>query len=249
MSLVKHDSHYRRIWMTPRNIRKIPVYKLKEILHIFISTERKYGWAGQQEHQDSFILQLNELGFKRDNSSYSPNPGGARTYEAQLRNLGLIYPTGSDPEYEVTIAGQEILSGTKPLDAVHHILLCNQYPSLYSIGQNVRIHQDIKIKPFLFLSSLCRDNELGGLTEIEMMYACIYGHNWSCYDLVKDKIFSFRNNNNFLKQIDYPTEDYYTPLAKKTDNESRFEDINHISNTFKNCLESNYLLVKKLKFK
>ena len=245
MRLVKHDSHYRRIWMTPRNIRKIPVYKLKEILHIFISTERKYGWAGQQQQQDSFIKQLNELGFKRDNRSYSPNPGGARTYEAQLRNLGLIYPTGSDPEYDVTIAGQEILSGTKPLEAVHHILLSNQYPSVYSIGQNVRIHPDIKIKPFLFLSVLCRDKELGGLTVVEMMYACIYGHNWQCCKLVKDKILSFRNNNNFLKQIDNPAEDYCTPRANKTDNESRFNDIKDIANTFKNCLESNYLLVKK----
>jgi hypothetical protein len=231
--------------MTPRNIRKIPVYKLKEILHIFISTERKYGWAGQQENQDKFIIQLNEIGFKRDNSSYSPNPGGARTYEAQLRNLGLIYPTGSHPEFDVTIAGQEVLSGANPLDAIHHILLSNQYPSDYSKGRNIRIHPDIKIKPFLFLAKLCKDKELGGLTVVEMMYACIYGHNWQCCDLVKDKILSFRNNNIFLKQIDNPAEDYYTTRAIKTDNESRFIDIKDIANTFKNCLESNYLLVKK----
>ena len=249
MNLVLHNPRYRRLWMTPRNLREIPVYKLKQALHTFISIDRKYGWTGKQRQQDRFIHELNQIGFKRSASGntagYHPNPGGARTYQAQLRNLGLIYPTGSEPEYEVTIAGQEILSGTNPLDTIHHNLLSNQYPSDYSNGQNVRIHPDIKIKPFLFLAKLCRDKDLNGVTEVEMMYACIYGHNWSCCKIVKEKILSFRNNNDFLQQIDNPAEDLFSPKAQKTDIKSRLKDIGHIANTFKNYLESNYLLIKQ----
>ena len=232
MSLALHNSQYRRIWMWPRNKRRIPSWAIANILTIvktqISSTEII---AGNTDIQHVMTKALESAGLKKAGEQYHPNPGGMRTYLAQLEGLGLIFyrPDGS---LWFTLAGEDILSGKSPLPILQTMILRYQYPSVYSRGSNVKIHPDIKIKPFLFLLKLLMDPDIEYLTNQEIAVPVIYGHNTKCYGLCKEKILSIRAGASFEDIVDNPTEDLYTPRG------SSLQNIFDIANTFKNVLQS-----------
>lgn len=232
MSLVTHDPKYRRIWMWPRNKRRIPSWSVANVLSIVkAQTSSEAIVAGNIELQNIMTKALESSGLKKTGEQYHPNPGGMRTYLSQLEGLGLIFYR-EDQSLWFTLAGDDIVSGKPPLPILQTMVLKYQYPSVYSKGSNVRINPDIKIKPYLFLLKFLMDPEIGYLTNQEIAIPVIYGHNNNCYSLCKEKILLFRGGKKFEDIIDNCLEDIYTPRG------TSLKNIFDIANTFKNVLQS-----------
>ncbi len=238
MSLVPFDNKHRRVWMFPRNIRKIYPWKISQILSMIYMQLASDVWMGNQALQNTFTANLEKFGLKREGDQYDPNGGGARTYFAQLESLGLLF-TRDDKSTWFTIAGQDLVDGIySPSEILRTQLLRYQYPSIYSKGPNVKINPSIEIKPFLFILELLMDVDIKNLTDPEIIIPVIYGHNKNCFDLCKAKILKYRESRSLLDVIDQPDEDLFTPRTRGRSIEKAIKDFQDIANTCKNFLES-----------
>lgn len=82
--LVSHIDGFRRVWMFPRNIRKIHPAKISEILCLLQAESERSSWSGNQDLQNKFCKALELAGIKRPGDQYDSHSGGPRTYLAQL---------------------------------------------------------------------------------------------------------------------------------------------------------------------
>ncbi len=237
-TLVEFDSQYRRRWMFPRNIRKIPPWKIAQILNIFENVITHGEW--DQQSQNSFCANLVEAGLKSDYIPYDPNSGGSRTYYSQMKMLGLIYDSSTGIKF--TIAGEDILSGKAPLPIMQRQLLSLQYPSPYSLAPNVKIHPGIKIKPLVFVFMLLRDPDIQSMTVNELQIPLIYGHNYDCFDICKEKILALRGGTSIEDVIDNHYEDLYTRRTAGNPICNLLSGMKDDANTCKNWLQSNSLI-------
>jgi hypothetical protein len=235
----------RKLWMLPRNIRRVEPLKLSRILSCLFTVAQP---LNNQKLQDQLYSQFENLGLKRPKGSAGvSNPGGLRTYLAQLRCLGLAYQD-KNKVLQATNAGAEITTGSRPVAVLRCQLLRMQYPSVH--GNNVHMDASIKIKPFSFLIDLLRDTELQNyLTEPEMCVPVIYGHTSKDFGRVKEKILAMRNSNVQLRDVVDSLEDLLTPSCELvTDTElnwqRRLQDVAEIANTFKNFLLAARLIWK-----
>ncbi len=233
----------RKIWMFPRNIRRLEPWKISEILTQLSIAVIGRSWSGEQELQDEFTDLLEESGIKRPGEQWDPNSGGARTYLAQLRCLGLVF---KHPDYgiQLTLAGEAFIDGKPPLEILQHQLSKLQYPSPYSKSRNVWIDKSLEIRPFLFLLRLLRDQDLNGLTKDEIaFFVIVYGHKNSDFVLVKKKIQNYReiNQDPFNKKYMKLSETTKTSNHSITDRKTYLRDI---ANT-----AVNYLLGAQLVFR
>src|SRR4051812_30348669 len=105
-SLVPHRSGYRRLWMFPRNVRRIAPWKTAQVLMLFNQSAVGADWKGNQSAQNAFRELLGGHSLVREGNPYHPNSGGPRTYETQLACLGLTYQT--DSEIHLTRAGDAL---------------------------------------------------------------------------------------------------------------------------------------------
>ena len=239
MPLLSFDSKYRRLWMFPRNIRKITPWKLYQILKVLIQCEDMN--MASKDNQKFIYQLLAEAGIKRSENIRDKNPGGMRTYYAQLKCLGLIYPSGKE-RYNYTIAGDAIADEDNPLQVLQYQLFRHQYPSAYGLGRNVLIDPRMKVKPFLFISKLLHDKNLGEyLTDEEVIIPCAYGHNWDCYELCVDKILKSREEGSLLCVFDNIYQDLYTPRGKA---ENCLDNAANIANTAMNYMRAANWLVR-----
>lgn len=238
---VSHNPKYRRLWMFPRNVRKIEPWKVAQGLS-FLEPLKGLVWVGNQSLQNEFRGKMVSCGMVRDYGPYDPHSGGPRTYEAQLRCLGVIYKTNGGG-IDFTIAGEDICETGAPLKILQRQLLRLQYPSPYSLGTQVKIHPEIQVKPFLFVLKLLKRPEISWLTAEEMVVPIIYGHNRSCEDYCVEKILKLRSGAALQDILENPIEDLHTPRTAGNTLESRLEDVLTIANTCKNYLESCLLIV------
>ena len=226
--------------MFPRNIRRIEPWKLMQIISLLKQQTDYSEWNGSQNLQNQFMMALDQASLKRPTNIRDPQSGGARTYISQLQCLGLVYK--KEKSLELTLAGEDIQKANSPLTILQTMLLRHQYPSSYGTGQNVRIHPDIQIKPFLFVLELLNDPDIESLTSEELMIPLIYGHNFSCLNICKEKILKYRQTGSFLSIVNTPEEDLYTPRSAGRSLEKAVEDIHNIANTCKNYLQSACLI-------
>ena len=236
MTLVKFDQKYRRIWMFPRNIRKIYPWKMAQVCQLIQELTASEEWSGNQDLQNSFSEGLERANLKAGGEKVDAHSGGARTYVSQLECLGLVYK--HEDTVKFTLAGKSLIDMEEPLTVLQTQLLNHQYPSYYGLNQNVRIHPDLRIKPFLFLLALMQDADIQYLENLEIIFPVVYGHNWECFELCKEKILAFRQDGSgdVLKFIDNPDEDFYTPRAAY--NSRSLGNMQDIANTAKNYLEA-----------
>lgn len=238
MSIVPHDPAYRRIWMFPRNIRYIAPWKLSQILTLLNEQVTNSSWSGNQDIQNQFTKALELSGLKRPGSQYDSHSGGARTYLAQLVSLGLVFIRPGGYVFP-TLAGEDMIKGRPPLPILQELLFRNQYPSIYSQNQNVKINPAIKVKPFLFVLEIIKS--YGAISEDELIVPILYGHNHDCLSLCIEKIDFLRQGNSLESIVDDPN-DLYTPRAKNRSVSNAIKDVKDISNTCKNYLKAACLI-------
>lgn len=239
LAILTFNPDYRRIWMFPRNIRSITPLKIYQILTVLMKcSDLEYK---NKQDQGYIYAMLDDAGIKKKANVKDENPGGMRTYYAQLETLGLIYES-SKGDFRYTIAGQELADGNDMQDILQYQLLRNQYPSAYGLNQNVKMDPRLKVKPFLFIITLLHDERLDYyLTCTDIIIPVVYGHNDDCYDICVKKILKRRVSHDSIESIfDNFLLDLYTPRSGMGKNINNVKDI---ANTAKNYLEACGLLV------
>lgn len=226
---------YRKIWMFPRNKRRIlPLETALFLKAMVVASELGSTWSGDQQQQNHFAKLLEDYGLKGGGNQRDANSGGARTYEAQLRLLGLLFK-GSNGALSLTQSGLAAVELEDLANTFIWQILKVQYPCLYSVGQNVNIDPSIKVRPFILLLDLMQDKDLNGLTYEDMRIPVVFGHNHSAFEECKAKILLARNNG--VESVIPDGEYIRTAKTVNTSYKKRLADINDIANTFKNVLQ------------
>lgn len=245
---------FRTMWMFPRNIRFIDPWKLVQISKIFDFCSAD---VTDQVVQDSLYSQLEDLGVKGRSTDYRVvNQGGMRTYLAQLACLGLFWMDSKLKVFSPTYAGELLINGNEPIKILRCQLLRMQYPSVYGLGNNVRVSPTLKVKPFCFLVKLFRDARIEGyLSSKEIAVAVVYGrnHKQETIELCIEKILKMRNGASLDDVID-SVDDIRTPKRYKEDDPNKdfklgVEDAYNIANTAKNYMEACQLIVESSDYK
>lgn len=226
----------RQIWMFPRNKRRmVPLDTALILRAMVVASELGSSWVGDQEQQKKFSELLEKYGLKGGGNQRDDNPGGSRTYEAQMRLLGLLYKDSSTNTLKLTQAGEDLVNLHEPTKTMEYQILKCQFPSTYSLARNVGIDKAIKVRPFLFLLKLAADNDLNGLSDKDIMIPVIYGRQDTDLTKCKTLILQLREAD-FLSVIP-DTDQIRTTKTRNNTYESRLEDIKNIANTFKNVLQ------------
>jgi hypothetical protein len=229
--LVEHDNKYRRRWMVPRCIRRIAPWKIAQILNLMQQLASSTEWSGNQELQDQFCNALEVAGLKKKGEQYDAHSGGPRTYLTQLECLGLIFLR--DGAVYFTQAGEDILDGKPPLPILQRQLLRHQYPSAYGHKMKVRVHPQLRVKPFMLILECLRRPDVGYLSMDELGVLLLYGHNRECLPRCVEKIATMRAGVRLEDVIDDAKLDLYTPRGKGS-----LAVLRDDANTFKNYLQA-----------
>jgi hypothetical protein len=100
----------RQIWMFPRNKRRMMALDTALILRaMIVASELGSTWGGDQGQQDKFAKLLDDYGLKAGGKQRDKNAGGSRTYEAQMRSLGLLYKDSNGGTLKLTQSGQDLV--------------------------------------------------------------------------------------------------------------------------------------------
>lgn len=237
---------YMNTWMVPRNIRRLT--KIPQILSsFFLTIEDGEKWGGNRELQRKFEIILEESGIKGRGQPWDANSGGARTFIAQLKALGLIFldTTVDPPVHRTTLAGEAIINGENPITILQYQLLKLQYPSPYSASQGVNISPEFKIRPVVFVCKLLLDNDIAFITKKEFgRFVIVYGKTEEDFSYVKDLILDYRRDpENYV----LPATFMQDSCSARTTNHSLEKRITHledIANTFFNYLDSTQLVIR-----
>ena len=202
---------------------------------MIVASELGSTWGGDQGQQDKFAKLLDDYGLKAGGKQRDKNAGGSRTYEAQMRSLGLLYKDSNDGTLKLTQSGQDLVDFIDVSKTFEYQILKFQYPSSYSLGRNVDIDKSIKIRPFLFLLKLANDPELNGISDKDMVVPVVHAKTDLDYENCKQLILKLRESG-----VATVVPDDASIRTTKTQNNSyaqRLEDIGNIANTFKNVLQ------------
>lgn len=222
----------RNIWMFPRNIRRTDAWKVARILSLFDAAIRE--GKSRKEVEKGFIQNLKKANLQtgRALETRDKDPGDFRTYKTQLSCLGLIFENQTG-KIDFTKAGRDILKGISPLKILQSQVLRHQYPSCYTLSSQVKIDQDIKLRPFVVILKLLLDKRLGGyLTNEESSIPAAVGKIEHDHDEMVEKILELRAGGSFMEI----TRQDSLRTIRIAPGELKKEELMNIGNTFLNVL-------------
>lgn len=230
-------------WIIPRNKRKLtPVVEILSAFHLDALNKQ---WSGERDRQVQLETTLEELGIKRTGHRRDQGGSGARTYEAWLACLGLIFTEVATGLQRLTIAGEMLLNGAPPKSIITDQLMKFQYPSSYSLRQQVQVSDRFNLHPFRFLLSLLQDTDIEHLTQEEVaLFVITEGDSDSdkCLRHVAERIKNFRTSG--LKVLDSDFCKLYPARTGVQNFEDTVSRLNDLANTFINFLEYTQLAVR-----
>lgn len=213
--------------MFPRNFRKAYAWKIAKILALFSSSVAEGGQ--DKDVQRKFISALKQANLQvgRENETRDPNPGDYRTYRAQMSGFGFVFQREDSPIC-FTKAGRDVLDGVPALKVLQTQVIRHQYPSVYSRSRNVEIDSAIRLRPFVFLLRLMKEERLARyITSNEAAIAVACAKTERDHDLVVDLILRSRVGEN----LDTLVKLGELRTAKTSEGEVTLAALNDISNT------------------
>jgi hypothetical protein len=218
--------------MFPRNIRRTDAWKVAQILSLFEAAVRE--GKSKIEVEKGFIKNLKKANLQtgRAAETRDKNPGDFRTYKTQLSCLGLIFENQTG-KIDFTKAGRDILKGVSPLKILQSQVLRHQYPSSYTLSSQVKIEQDIKLRPFVVILKLLLDKRLGGyLTNEESSIPAAVGKTEHNHDEMVEKILELRAGGSFEQIIRLDS----LRTIRIEPGDLKKQELMNIGNTFLNVL-------------
>lgn len=228
-------------WWVTRPKRKLTT--VPEVLATVVEMTLNREWSGQRDTHLCLEDALEDAGLKRTGERRDQGGGGARTYVAWLKSLGLLFTQESTKQIKLTLAGEAIFNGESPVPILTRQIIKYQFPSTFSISRGVGVHERFKIHPFWFLIKLLCDDRLCYLTQDEIEKIIIVeaeNDGKRCYEQIVSRILQFRNEGSDCIRDDYFDE--YTStraVARKTAETGNLKDV---ANTIINWLEYTQLI-------
>lgn len=227
-------------WWVTRPKRKLNT--IPEVLATVSELTLNAVWSGERERHLSLEEGLEREGLKREGSRRDQTGGGARTYLAWLKSLGLIFAETRTNRIYPTIAGEEILNGANPVEILTQQILKYQYPSSFSLSRSVDVAGRFRIHPFIFLLRLLRDERIEDLTQEEIAKVVIVqaeNESNACYEKVVKQILAFRNEGEASLEKDFAIK--YAPSKGGRENDP-YGHLNDVANTMINWLDYTRLI-------
>ena len=157
-----------------------------------------------QNAQNKWIETINSFELKSGGTLQHTSSGGARTYLAYFKQLGLIFErscgdrAGKKSTF-LTLAGQEIADLLDPAAVIRRQVLRMQFPSPYSLGSQVAICESVRIRPSIFVIDMLADKRLKGvITTQDVAIACVYGRTHADLQSVIENVKARRHSNQIL---------------------------------------------------
>ena len=230
-------------WWVTRPKRKLD--SVPQVLALAAQQSIDQVWNGQRTSHLSFENALEESGLKRTGLRRDQTGGGARTYMAWLKSLGLLFQQKGTDEIKLTLAGEAIMNGESPVEILRSQVIKYQFPSSFSISRGVKVNARFKVHPFWFLFRLLLDNQLGWLTQEEIAKIVITegeSDKESCVEKVIQHILRFREEGDKCLDEDF-IEKYKT--SKGTINiAAPYNHLEDTANTLINWLEYTQYIVR-----
>ncbi|SEJ00039.1 AlwI restriction endonuclease [Propionispira arboris] len=223
-------------WWVTRPKRKLN--SVPDVLAVFAEQSLDQVWQGQRESHLSLEDALESSGLKREGDRRDQTGGGARTYKAWLLSLGLIFSQQETNQLRLTLAGEAIMNGASPVHILTNQVLKYQFPSAYSLGRGVQVHERFKIHPFWFLLKLLIDDRLRWLSQEEIAkIVLVEAENESdqSYEQIVKRILLFREMGDRCLSKDFFT--LYKPSKGDVNPEHPFSHLEDTANTMINWME------------
>ena len=223
-------------WWVTRPKRKLN--SIPEVLAAFAEISLNQEWEGQRDTHLSLEEALEESNIKRKGERRDQTGGGARTYQAWIESLGLIFTQESTKQLKLTLAGEAIMDGDSPVSVLKNQVLKYQFPSSFSVSRGVDVSRRFKIRPFRFLLRLLMDTSVGYLSEEEIAKVVITNaenETETCYNSVVNKIQAFRSYGDASLDADFFEK--YAPKTGKVNPDHPYSHLKDTANTFINWIE------------
>lgn len=223
-------------WWVTRPKRKLN--SIPEVLSTFSEISLNQEWQGQRDTHLDLEEALEEAGLKRVGERRDQTGGGARTYQAWVASLGLIFIQESTKQLKLTLAGEAIMNGDSPVSVLKNQILKYQFPSSFSTSKGVNVSSRFKVRPFRFLLRLLMDTSVNGLSEEEIAKVIITNaenETEDCYRKVVDKLMEFRNYGNASLGPDFFVK--YAPKTGTVNPDHPYSHLMDTANTLINWLE------------
>jgi len=198
-------------WMFPRAERTIENHTIWTILKAFekyllnkknnIKIEDKIRKDLAKNHTMGYTIDK-ETGSTISHQQIKTRTGAIRTIIAEFIALGLMY---REKKYNyITQAGTDILKldyrkekdATK-IDLIITSLLLNlQYNNEYFHSSQIKMHENITVKPFCFILKLMADKRILYLSKEEMYIIYLKAKTIYDYEMIIEKIIQFRKTKN-----------------------------------------------------
>ena len=151
--------HFETFWsLDPRRECRLSdkrkLNSIPEVLATFAEISLNQEWQGQRDTHLTLEEALEESNIKRKGERRDQTGGGARTYQAWVASLGLIFTQESTKQLKLTLAGEAIMNGDSPVTVLKNQVLKYQFPSSFSTSRGVDVSRRFKIRPFRFLLRL-----------------------------------------------------------------------------------------------
>ena len=216
-------------WWVTRPKRKLDSVQL--ILSQVTASFLNDAWHGERQRHLAFEEKLEQANLKRTGLRRDHTGGGARTYIAWMRSLGLIFTESTTNRLCLTLAGEALLGNESPVDVLTNQVIKYQFPSSFST-LNSPVSKRFKVHPFVFLLRLLSDPEIGSLTNEEIAkVVIIQGENDSdnCLQRVKEAVLNFRAHGDASLESDF--------VSRYMDGNPDSTKLLDTANTFANWIE------------
>lgn len=223
-------------WWVTRPKRRLD--SIPEVLAAFADISLNQERQGQRGTQLKYEEALEKAGLKRVGIRRDQSGSGARTYQAWLESLGLIFHQDKTKQIKLTLAGEAIMDGDSPVDILKWQVLKYQFPSSFSLSRGVQVNRRFKIHPFIFLLRLLSDSRVEYLTQEEIAKIVIEeadSETDKCYEYIVKRIIDFRSYGNDCLAPDFF--ESYKPSKGRINSDHPFQYLNDIANTFINWIE------------
>lgn len=191
-------------WWVTRPKRKLN--SVPDVLATFSEISLNQAWEGERATHLSLEKALEEAGLKRIGERRDRTGGGARTYQAWIASLGLIFIQGSTKRVQFTLAGEALMNGASPVTILKNQILKYQFPSSFSLSQSVNVSARFKIRPFRFLLKLLSDHRVEFLTEEEIAKIIIVeaeNETDKNYEYIVSRIIEYRTEGDTCLDKDF----------------------------------------------
>lgn len=223
-------------WWVTRPKRKLN--SIPEVLGTFAEISLDQEWQGQRSTHLVLEQALEDANLKRKGERRDQTGGGARTYQAWVSSLGLIFIQQSTGQLKLTLAGEAIINGDPPVAILKNQILKYQFPSPFSLSRGVQVSLRFKIRPFRFLLRLLANPEIEHLSEEEIAKVVITNaedETDDCYEHIVAKIKTFRKDGD--KSLDADFFQKYAPKTGEVNPDHPFSHLLDIANTIINWIE------------